>query len=456
MPLDRSRLAPKWLVVLVLLLAWFNWGLEDLRLGHVPDIRSHPLTAVSPPWWPLRAYVSRSGDEQLYFEDTRLALGEDADLAYLAGKRQGDAAKELADFQAKVRPGPGLRVPYRDFPFEYPPLPLAVMLLPRLVASSLAAYRLAYGILAALLTLAACGLGVLLCRDLGARGPPDPWRRMALFVLAMGPILVSRFDALPAVLVAAALVLMTRERFFLAGLCVGAGVMSKLYPLLLVVPWLAILWGERQPRAARALVSGTVVASVAIAAPFLVLAPEAFVRSTFVYGARPFQVEGLVGAATVLARGKAAVVGSFGSYNVTSPGWLGAAWSFLLPLGVLFCAVAAAAQARRTPASSKDEAVERLLLWTCVALALVLLTSKVLSPQYLIWLIPVGVATTGARVRSWAIAAAALTQVFYPILYDLFVESGSRVVAGIVTCRNAALAGLLIAAWRAASRPRKA
>ena len=452
MPRELLRRVPRWLVVLCLLLAWFNWGIEDLRLGHVPDLKSHPFAAVSPPWWPLRAYVSRSGDEEVYFEDSRLLLGEDADLAYLAKKRQGDFEKDLADLTSKVRPGSSFRLPYRDFPFEYPPLPLVVMTLPRLFAGTLAGYRLAYGILAALMTLGACALGVRLCRELGARGPPDPWRRAALLVLAMGPVLVSRFDPFPALLVVAAVWLVVRDRSFLGGLCAGAAIMAKLYPVLLLLPWVAMLWGDRRVRQASSLVAGAVVAMVAIAAPFLWLTPVAFLRSTFVYGARPFQVEGLVGAATVLALGKSAIVGSFGSFNVTSPEWLGKAWSFLLPLSIAGCTVAAARQARRDPPASTEERVERFLLWTTAALALVLLTSKVLSPQYLIWLVPLGVTTSGTTRHRWAIAAAALTQVFYPILYDLFAVDGSRLVAFLVTARNVVLIGLAVAMVRAALR----
>jgi uncharacterized membrane protein len=450
---ERLRRVPKWLVVLCLLLAWFNWGIEDLRKGHVPDIGAHPLLAVSPPWWPLRAYVSRSGDEEVYFEDSRLLLGESADLEYLARKRQGDFATDLRDVAAGVRPGSAPRVPYRDFPFEYPPLPLVVMALPRIFASSLAGYRVAFGVLAALLTLGAAWIGVILSGELGAERPKDPWRRMALLVLALGPVLVSRFDALPALLVALAVLFLVRHRTFAAGLVAGAAVMAKLYPVMLLLPWVAILLGERRVRAALMLASGAGVAIAAIASPFLWLCPEAFLRSTFVYGARPFQVEGLVGAATVLALGKSAIVGSFGSYNVISPAWLGRGWNVLLPLAIATCSVLAARQARRDPAASATQRTTRLLAWTTAALALVLVTSKVLSPQYLIWLVPLGVATPGAKIHRWAIAAAALTQVFYPILYDLFVEQGSPVVALIVVCRNAVLVGLAVAMLRAAARP---
>jgi hypothetical protein len=451
-----ERRASRWLVVLCLLLAWFNWGIEDLRKGHVPDLKAHPFLAVSPPWWPLRAYVSRSGDEQVYFEDSRLALGEDADLAYLAGKKQGDVAKSLKDLEEAVRPGPAIRLPYRDFPFEYPPLALLVMVAPRLFASTLAGYRLAYGVLAALMTLAACALGTRLAKHLGAPGTEDPWRRMALLVLAIGPIVVSRFDPLPALLVACALLLLLRGRFFLAGLITGAAVFTKLYALLLLVPWAFMLAGERRRRSALSLASGALAAMVIIATPFLCLSPGAFLRSTFVYGARPFQVEGLVGAASVLVFGKSAIVGGFGSYNVTSPAWLGSLWSLLLPLGIGGATFLAWRQAWRTPPSSEEERATRFIAWTTATLAIVLVTSKVLSPQYLIWLVPLGVVTRGKTLHRWAIGAAALTQVFYPVLYDLFVEDGSRIVALIVTCRNVVLVGLAVAMVRWALGPPKA
>jgi len=103
--------ANKWFYALILILAWFNWGDEGIRHGQIPDLKAHPLLVFSPPWWPLRAYVSRTGDEEVYFEDSRLALGEDANLEYLASKSQAPLSESLPALKARVRPGPGLRVP---------------------------------------------------------------------------------------------------------------------------------------------------------------------------------------------------------------------------------------------------------------------------------------------------------------------------------------------------------
>ena len=94
--------------------------------------------------------------------------------------------------------------------------------------------------------------------------------------------------------------------------------------------------------------------------------------------------------------------------------------------------------------------MERLVRWTATALSLVLLTSKVLSPQYLLWLLPLALVSGNTVITRWAITAAALTQVFYPVLYGLFAEDGNRLVALLVCGRNAALVVLAVMMFRAA------
>jgi hypothetical protein len=172
-------------------------------------------------------------------------------------------------------------------------------------------------------------------------------------------------------------------------------------------------------------------------------------RSMFAYGPRPFQVESLVGAATALLGGKALLIGSFGSHNVITPGWLGSIWAVLLPLSVLICTGLAVRFAPRQPGSRAAQ-TEQILLWSCAVLCLMLLTSKVLSPQFFIWLVPLAAVTPSAPVRRWAVVCAAITQVFYPILYDFLAEDGNRLVALIVVCRNAALTVTTVYAVRAA------
>ena len=70
----------------------------------------------------FQLYVSHESDEHLYFEFSRLILGEDADLGHIARQTMGDTNANLTDLQARVKPGPGLRLPYRDVSVGYPPV----------------------------------------------------------------------------------------------------------------------------------------------------------------------------------------------------------------------------------------------------------------------------------------------------------------------------------------------
>ena len=149
-----------------------------------------------------------------------------------------------------MRPGAGPRLPYRDFPVEYPPLALAAMALPRLLASTLAGYRVAFAAMIALLYLVLCWIAGRLAGLLAGAPPPEVvWRRMALLALAVGPLLVQRFDLVPAALVAGAVLALSSRRDGLAGALLGLGIMTKLYPALLLGPIAAFLLAAGAPQA---------------------------------------------------------------------------------------------------------------------------------------------------------------------------------------------------------------
>jgi hypothetical protein len=312
----------------------------------------------------------------------------------------------------------------------------------------------------ALLVFASGLVSAALADTLRVRAPPHPWKRLALYTLAVGPILVGRFDVLPALLVALALWLLLADREFAAGMVMGAAVLAKLYPLLLAIPWLALLWSEGRTRRPLRFAAGMGLSMAALSAPFLVLAPWSFLQSTFVYGARPFQIESSVGALVVLLRGREIVTASFGSFNVRTPAAMDALWSLVLPLTIA-AAVLAIVRSRAGYTSFRDEMPDRrssslaargqvYVTWTTAVLVWILVTSKVLSPQFLIWLLPLCPLVADARSWAGAVAAALLTQTVYPYLYDPLVEDGSRWVAALVVIRNGLLLYVGFRLFRAA------
>src|SRR4029450_10941702 len=205
MPRSQPRLLAPALIVAVFV--WYVSGVEAWRRGNWGDIAERPSVLLTRPFQALRAYVSREGDDHLYYEYAELMVGGSGDLPFIARKSPGDEpATALARLKLSVREGPACPLPYRDSPVESPPLPLGLMVLPRLVVESLAAYRVVLGAVLGGMFLVTCWAGARLSVVTERPGSADRmWWRMAWLALAIGPLLCSRFDLLPAALVACAL-----------------------------------------------------------------------------------------------------------------------------------------------------------------------------------------------------------------------------------------------------------
>jgi Glycosyltransferase family 87 len=344
-------------------------------------------------------------------------------------------------------------VPYRDFEVEYPPAALPFFWLPTLTTG--AHYESVFELLMA--ACAAATLGFALLALVGVGATPQRLFGAAVFValapLALGSVVLTRYDFWPAALTAAFLAALVwgRERLGFALLALAAA--AKIYPLVFLP--VALVYAGRRKGAREAGIGLAVFFAVLVlvVGPFLLVAPEGVVDSVTAQLGRPLQIESL-GAAALLAFHQlgwyeATVVSSYGSQNLA-----GGLPDVLATVQTVFGGIALLAVwalFARAPGGR-----ERLLLAAAAAAAAFVAFGKVLSPQFLIWLVPVVPLVAGlAGLAAVGVLGAALltTHLWFPSRYWDVV---AREPAGwLVLVRDLLLLALVAVLIRALSTPER-
>jgi hypothetical protein len=332
-------------------------------------------------------------------------------------------------------------LPYRDVFVEYPPGAFAVFLPPAALPAG--AYNFAFKSLMALCGLAALYAVVLALATLGVRG-----RRLylvaalfALSPLAVGPISLNTYDLWPAALTVGALAALLRRRELLAFGLLGLAITAKLYPLVLVPLALAYVWsvaGRRRALEATA-VLGAVVLAVVL--PFAVLAPGGLWDSFDAQAARGLQIESLGGAFLIAAH-------ELGLYDASVVrGTTGAATRDLagsfpdaLATALSVLQVAAVALVWFVFLRARPTA-ERLLLASAAAVSAFLVFNRFISPQYLVWLIPLVLVVPGFAPAAVLAGCLVLAQIWFFHYRDVFALEG---IAWLVVVRDGALLALYV------------
>lgn len=337
------------------------------------------------------------------------------------------------------------QVPYRDFRPEYPPAALPAFVLPALGPSD--EYRTLFEIL-----MLACGMGIValvaatLTRvGLAGRELYAAVALAALAPLALGTVVLTRFDLWPALLTAAALAALVSGRDRLGLGVLGLATAAKLYPAVLLP--VALVYAARRGSQNALAALGAFIGTVGLCfLPFLLLAPEGVWASIERQTGRPLQIESL-GAALLLA-GKQlglyepTVVSTFGSQNVAGslPDRLASLQTLLQIVAVV--AVWVAVTRARDP-------IAGLLGGSAAAVVAFVAFGKVLSPQFLIWLVPLvplAAAATGLGTQVLFVTALVLTQLWFPSRYWDVVDLGAA--GWLVLVRDLVLVGLLVALVR--------
>jgi Glycosyltransferase family 87 len=342
-------------------------------------------------------------------------------------------------------------LPYLDFSLEYPPGAAAIFwaagVLPVSYGMGFSFLMMVALVLTVIpVTLTARALGLGLWRQAAAGGIT------AFIPLLLGGLVGTRFDLALAALIAWMLWAVVTDRMTAAWVLLALAVLVKLIPLAFI-PVLLIVHVRRHGGrdAMRSALIGLAVLLV-VAAPVAILAPEGLWDSVAYHLDRPLQLES-TGAAylmgiRLLADVPLAVETSFGSQGLAggAPDLLALVSTIVLVVLVLAIALTVLRLLAVQPPSADSAIFVAGIAATSIAL---LVGGKVLSPQFLVWIIPSAVLIGGrfGWPSAWVAALAMLlTQAYFPRAYWHLVAL-QQPEMGLLVLRDAVLIILLALVW---------
>lgn len=347
------------------------------------------------------------------------------------------------EYASKVFAG---HVPYRDFAVEYPPLAVAFFALPRLFGQSFANYYAAWQV-----QIVICDLIALATLAAVARRAGEDQRLVlgayTLLLLAVGPIVAQQFDLFPAALTLIAVWSFQRGRPTGGWIALTLGALAKLYPLLLIPAFAIPAVRRRDVPALRRMVITCAVTAVVALSPLLVIAPSSLMVFFKYHAQRGIQVESIY-ASILLALDKLSLahVGlafGYGAWNVT-----GTMPDILTPIStvVLIAAVGVCYVWIWRLRAGEFETTDAHAAGAACALIVTaaLVSSKVLSPQYMIWLAPLLPLIGKGRRFIWPlfVLIGAATYYIFPANYNRLIFGDDGLVITVLLLRNLALIAL--------------
>jgi hypothetical protein len=304
-----------------------------------------------------------------------------------------------------------LSQPLHALPHEYPLLAIIPFTAGMIVSAHW--YQIAFAIWMVLL---AAAIYVLLLRFRSRKAA----LACAFYLLVGGWATVAgRFDVIPALLTLAALLCAVRARWHWAFALLALATLYKFYPAILLLPFFIAQQMELRDRwyAPRRWTPLGLFAllCVVITGVSLFLSVEGTLGPFTYFTNRPLQVESfsasLVWLTSLLLHQRLHYAYTYGSLNVLSP-----TISFFSLLSTILFVVGLVYTCWLQLCRKIDLATASLLV-----LSIMILTGKIFSPQYLIWVAPF-VAYVGEADRRWLVVwtlIGLLTTLIYPYIYDM-------------------------------------
>jgi Glycosyltransferase family 87 len=347
----------------------------------------------------------------------------------------------------------GGEVPYQDFSVEYPPFALLPIVLPALINFGLKhqhdyeGYFKIFVLQNVILTVLT---GFVTFKIAAWKSLQSSGQALKLYILLTASLLavvLQRYDAFPTLLTALSVWALISDRPLLSGAALGFSIAAKIYPIVLI-PVLGLYWVIRR-RYFDALKIG-IGCLVAIALVFLPSIPLEFntLFSFLTYHKlRGLQMETLpAGLLFIAQKLKLTTLGiefNYGAMHLKSP--IATATLAWLPLiFLLLYAIAIWGYFKRSQLERKASSAYDQSLINCVFLVLLvfIISNKVFSPQYLIWLIPFA-ACLPIRQASLFLGICILSTLIFPLMYRDLIATYSIPVL-LLNIRNFLALGLTL------------
>jgi hypothetical protein len=358
-------------------------------------------------------------------------------LASLDGFTQGDISIYKNDADALIEG----KMPYRDTLVEYPPYAIPIFVLPRVFGGG--NYVDNFMMLAALCDLAIRGgLFWAAMRHGKSLRSLLPLVCYCVSVPFLRFFFLQRYDLWPALICVAALLLFCAEKPAWSGLAIAIGIGVKVYPAVFVPP--LFILALRQGKARR--FSAGLIAGLS---PILLL--SFFLpwwRFAQFQGARGLQCESLA----------ASLIWGLKRAGLTDASWVfvtrwfevhGSLASALVPwaralfiAAVVFSVAMTSCAAAHCPKPSIGR-VARLLLGPLLAFVAF---NQVLSPQFMIWLLPLAALGT-LEGNSWIVLGIPLATVLTPVIFPSFGGNYGRGLDSLETVVLITRNFILVAVW---------
>ena len=184
-------------------------------------------------------------------------------------------------------------IPYEDYVFEYPPLSLLIFLIPRIFSWNLDSYHFMYAIFSMIAYLIISKLILDMTKD------NENLRPYIILLLLLIPIfgfrfIITRNDIFAVVAIVLSIWCYRNDHKRLAFILIGLGAMIKLYPILLIVPYLANEISRRDVRSFLECFIIIAATCIVVELPFMINDFDSAFNYLDYHGDRPIQIESVV------------------------------------------------------------------------------------------------------------------------------------------------------------------